>query len=333
MKRRFSLGSVLSAAVLGMLLCAALSNVQWVHASAGRMYVAITLDDGYASTYDLAYPYLHGLGIPATVAVPCNVVNSTYEGVATMTWEEINILSDSGWCIASHGTGIGFSFIAASFADMYREMNGTYADFNGNMSSIPTVYVITAALINSTGEMYLSNYYQNAWGDWGTSTYFNVVMNLTDSTSCSWYRYNSPRMYGQTEGSVGNPTANESNVIGNYTAAIDCLVNNYTANPDCDYALALTFHNLATAPRGDPYNDYTPTVFTTVVQYAVGKGVTFTTLGQLDRAIVSGAGGSYSGSVSGVGGSTTAAINGWLPIIIEFAMLALVLGMLKRVKF
>lgn len=30
---------------------------------------------------------------------------------------------------------------------------------------------------------------------------------------------------------------------------------------------------------------------------------------------------------------TTDAINQWLPIIIEFAMLAMVLGLLKRVKF
>ena len=80
--------------------------------------VAITFDDAYRSVFDLAFPLLSALDLPATVFVPTSFPEKdgpmTWPGIeewlggrweselAPMSWEELTTLSDAGWEIGSH---------------------------------------------------------------------------------------------------------------------------------------------------------------------------------------------------------------------------------------
>jgi peptidoglycan/xylan/chitin deacetylase (PgdA/CDA1 family) len=79
--------------------------------------VAITFDDGYASTFSLARPILDRFGMPGTVFVPTNFIGGgpmAWPGIdqwvgteheaelVPMTWEEARGLADAGWEIGSH---------------------------------------------------------------------------------------------------------------------------------------------------------------------------------------------------------------------------------------
>jgi peptidoglycan/xylan/chitin deacetylase (PgdA/CDA1 family) len=84
---------------------------------AGRKTVAITFDDGYASTINLARPILERFGMPATAFVPTDYMGGgpmSWPGIdqwvggehehelMPMTWNEIRELADAGWEIGSH---------------------------------------------------------------------------------------------------------------------------------------------------------------------------------------------------------------------------------------
>ncbi len=80
--------------------------------------VAITFDDGYRSVLDHGFPVLSEFGFPATVFVPTSMVGLSrpmswpgidkWVGAAhedeliPMTWDELRLLRDAGWEIASH---------------------------------------------------------------------------------------------------------------------------------------------------------------------------------------------------------------------------------------
>lgn len=54
--------------------------------------VAITIDDGFASVYDIAFPILKRFNVPATLFVYTDFVG----GGAALTWDEIRIMQGSG---------------------------------------------------------------------------------------------------------------------------------------------------------------------------------------------------------------------------------------------
>jgi peptidoglycan/xylan/chitin deacetylase (PgdA/CDA1 family) len=79
--------------------------------------VAITFDDGYASTVELARPILDRFGMPGTVFVPTDFVGGgpmswpgidqwmggKYESeLVPMSWEEAKELAQAGWEVGSH---------------------------------------------------------------------------------------------------------------------------------------------------------------------------------------------------------------------------------------
>ena len=79
--------------------------------------VAITFDDGYASTVRLARPILDRFGMRATVFVPTDYIGGgpmSWPGIdnwvgtehepelVPMSWEEVRELADAGWEIGSH---------------------------------------------------------------------------------------------------------------------------------------------------------------------------------------------------------------------------------------
>jgi len=292
-----------------------------VHAT-GSPRLAITLDDGNASQYTLAYPYLESKGLTATFAIPTyNISSGTFEGLTEMTWAQIRDLDDNGYEIASHGTGITGALTTSSEAVIQRELNGTYDDFDGNLSSVPTSFIIPWAVQNATVRIYESVYYRNAWSISGTADLYdaNWVIDLDNDTILAGHQYRVPRVSGGAEYTNLN---NSAVIIARYTGAIDQLVANQSAGTDS--ALALVFHHICEAPRytgngGVAYSDVTPLVFTTVVDYGIAQGCSFVTLSQLDSHFA------YTG-----GDTMTNTVTDWMPSIISMAMLGVVIGFLKK---
>lgn len=82
--------------------------------------VAITFDDGYASTAEIALPILERMGMRATVFVPTDFMDAegpmSWKGVEQwavgqqsadlrpLSWEQIRRLADAGWEVGSHST-------------------------------------------------------------------------------------------------------------------------------------------------------------------------------------------------------------------------------------
>jgi peptidoglycan/xylan/chitin deacetylase (PgdA/CDA1 family) len=61
--------------------------------------VMITIDDGYRSVYEIAYPILKKYGYPATLFVYTNYVGISKKAI---TWEQLRELKDNGFTVGSH---------------------------------------------------------------------------------------------------------------------------------------------------------------------------------------------------------------------------------------
>jgi peptidoglycan/xylan/chitin deacetylase (PgdA/CDA1 family) len=61
--------------------------------------VVITIDDGWKSAYEIAFPVLKKYGYPATIFIYTDLINSTKK---TMTWEQVKELADNGIDIQCH---------------------------------------------------------------------------------------------------------------------------------------------------------------------------------------------------------------------------------------
>jgi peptidoglycan/xylan/chitin deacetylase (PgdA/CDA1 family) len=88
------------------------------HDAAVEKSLCITFDDSYRSVFQLAFPILDGLGLPATVFVPTAFAGTdapmSWLGIdhwvggpheqelLPMGWEELGQLADAGWEIGSH---------------------------------------------------------------------------------------------------------------------------------------------------------------------------------------------------------------------------------------
>jgi peptidoglycan/xylan/chitin deacetylase (PgdA/CDA1 family) len=80
--------------------------------------LAVTFDDGFASVYELAWPVLRRLGVPATLFVPTALIGEdrrlSWPGIAdwsssshaeelrAMSWDQVRELDRDGWEIGSH---------------------------------------------------------------------------------------------------------------------------------------------------------------------------------------------------------------------------------------
>lgn len=64
-----------------------------------RRSVMITIDDGYRSVYDVAYPILRKYGFTATLFIYTNFVGVSHKAI---TWDQLRELKDNGFTIGSH---------------------------------------------------------------------------------------------------------------------------------------------------------------------------------------------------------------------------------------
>ena len=62
----------------------------------GQKYLCITMDDGYRSNYELAYPLFKKYQAPAAVFAVTDFVTEQY-GVQKFTWEQAKEMDDTGW--------------------------------------------------------------------------------------------------------------------------------------------------------------------------------------------------------------------------------------------
>jgi peptidoglycan/xylan/chitin deacetylase (PgdA/CDA1 family) len=83
-----------------------------------RRTLAVTFDDGFRSVFELAFPVLDRLGLPATLFVPTGLIGSdrpmSWAGLqgwlagahaaelVPLGWDELRRLADAGWEIGSH---------------------------------------------------------------------------------------------------------------------------------------------------------------------------------------------------------------------------------------
>lgn len=313
---------VLASCLALCLLTVTYGTVAKVRATASPK-LAITFDDGYLSTYNLAYPYLDDLDIPATVAIASFNVSSTFEGMTMLSWEQIEELSNAGWCIASHGTGTqvatGTTFggygLNSTEKIILDEFNGTATDaFETNLGFTPSVHVYAwGNHQNATVRMYIANYYDNAWSGYLFGNMYDDwdIIDLSNDTQLEGMQYRAPRFV--VDGIYANKT-NEEATIAKNEAFIDRLVANGS-----DFAGALVFHHLTDTPRGGAYSDITPYVFVETVAYAREQGVDFVTLEDLDT---------YFGS--GIGGSVMDTVDQWIPAILSLTMVSVAFGFIHK---
>lgn len=61
--------------------------------------VVITIDDGWRSTYDIAFPILKKYGFPATLFIYTQLITG---GAKTLSWEQVREMAEQGLDIQSH---------------------------------------------------------------------------------------------------------------------------------------------------------------------------------------------------------------------------------------
>jgi peptidoglycan/xylan/chitin deacetylase (PgdA/CDA1 family) len=111
-----------------------------VSAPAGTKAVSFTFDDGFRSVFELAFPVLSDLGVPATVFAVTDAIGSeapvTWAGLKEwlgspfedelkcMSWEELEKLAVAGWEVGSH-TRSHPSLTELDDASLRRELEGS----------------------------------------------------------------------------------------------------------------------------------------------------------------------------------------------------------------
>ena len=116
--------------------------------------VAVTFDDAYRSTYELAWPVLRELGVPATVYAPTDFVGAagpmSWPGIEEaaagphaaelrcMSWEQLGELQQAGWEIGSH-TCSHPHLTACDDAQLERELVGSREAVAERIGSCATI--------------------------------------------------------------------------------------------------------------------------------------------------------------------------------------------------
>lgn len=88
--------------------------------------IIITFDDGYLSNYEIAYPILKRLGIPATIFIVTSTVGATAEsglvGNSHFTWEQAKEMQQSGIIDIQSHSHTHRNMLALSPAELQEEL-------------------------------------------------------------------------------------------------------------------------------------------------------------------------------------------------------------------
>lgn len=99
--------------------------------------VAITIDEAYRSTYDIAWPRLKAAGLPLTLFVTTSPVDQNLPGY--MSWDEIRELRDAGVTIGAH-THTHPHPLSLTPAQFRKEMELSMARFEAELGERPTLF-------------------------------------------------------------------------------------------------------------------------------------------------------------------------------------------------
>jgi peptidoglycan/xylan/chitin deacetylase (PgdA/CDA1 family) len=77
-----------------------------------RKAVVINLDDGYRSTYEIAYPILKKYGFTATLFIYTSFIGTSKNA---LTWEQLRAMKDDGFEVGSH---------SVNHTDLSRKLDG-----------------------------------------------------------------------------------------------------------------------------------------------------------------------------------------------------------------
>ena len=105
--------------------------------SYNKRTVAITVDDAYASVYNEAWPRLKAAGIPLTVFVATDTIDSGSNHY--MTWQQIKNLAEEGVTIAHHGASHKH-YLDMADDEILSDLNKASERFIAELGFQPTIF-------------------------------------------------------------------------------------------------------------------------------------------------------------------------------------------------
>ena len=127
--------------------------------------IILVFDDGWLSVYTNATPVMDNYNF---VGVQGIITQKALNVANYMNWTQIQNLSNKGWQIASHSFN-ATSIINYSDSDLLRALNGTKYEIDGNISIIPTLFIMPNNENNDTTDSECAKYYTMCSG-YSTST-------------------------------------------------------------------------------------------------------------------------------------------------------------------
>lgn len=99
--------------------------------------VGLTIDDGYRSVYDEAFPRLRDAGLPFTVFVSTDPIDRGFAGF--MSWDQIRDLRDAGVTIGAH-TATHLHMPANTIARNHEDMMTANARLQEELGAVPALF-------------------------------------------------------------------------------------------------------------------------------------------------------------------------------------------------
>jgi len=99
--------------------------------------IGLTIDDGFKSIYNNAWPLIKAAGLPVTIFVTTGTIGSGSKNY--MTWKEIKELSDSGVTIGHH-TVNHYHLVNKSLDTLENEIENANNAFKKNLGYIPNIF-------------------------------------------------------------------------------------------------------------------------------------------------------------------------------------------------